>query len=276
MLAPFALLAARQIVARQLVQVTRRLAARPDCPRHQFYDTLTYKNRPPDYWEYIRMLKQEENLTMAELRQIIVSQFTCGYNFNCRYNITFQSSSDPAPDEDKAAAARRDAIIESYFRAHSYENCLRGIAADPKLLDYELINKIHVKALFWLGKFQKCRRVINAQNRPEAHSDPGDRIFYYLQRAQCAQHLGELTKARADCTAAAATAPRVKCQERLPAILWLRAQLNYELGFKDRALSDLNALERVIQAVDWAFGPPLPRRGKEYFEKYKEIIAKEI
>ena len=271
-----AIIAAREMVARNLVQITRRLACRPDCPGHRFYDTLTYRSSSAYYLDYIFRLKKEKNLTVGELRQIINCLMRCSYDFDCEHDMTFRLTVEPLPGESKPAAIRRNAVIENYFYKRNYEKCLLGIAADPKMLDYALINKIYVKSLFWCGQFAKCNQALRGANRPESYSDPADRIFYYLQRAQCAQHLGKLKQARGDCNAARATDLSTKRNKQLPAILWLRAHLNYELGYNDRALNDLNELERSLQGPDWSFGSPIGRELMAYFDRYKEIIAEEI
>ena len=264
----------RARIAAQLAQITPILAHRGHGSDPRFYDTLSYEPAPPAYSSHIQSLAAQKSWRLGEIRQLILSEFTCGYDFSCGHAHTFRAAQGDAPGGRGAPADYRNKIICAYFRDRDYPGCLEAIGARPEITEYEIINKIYVKCLYAAGRFYDCQAMITECYCPEELEDPQEKIFYYLQRAMSVAATGAFTRALGDLSAAAGEPPASLAMEnQTPAILWLQAQYNQFLGRPEKTYRALRALEKENRAARWGAARPLTPRGEGYLAEYKKIIS---
>ena len=258
---------------RQLAQIT------PKAAPQEFYDTISYNKARPGYARYITELKGKRQPTAQELKCLITHEFRCNYDFTCADMWDFNHKIVRPFSADEELWVTRDRIIVTYFDKHDYQKCLDEIATRPAITQYQLITAVHIKSLFWCGRFQEAYDLITKEQRITKMDDE-DKIFHYLQKTLCALRMNEKLKtALMNCTAAARLAkkPNSDTADQLPAILWIRAHVHQALAAPTQALKDLDELAaqmdpRELMSVLNVLSPD----GLNYLNQYKKLITKEI
>ena len=262
-----------------LGQIRTQILSRMCLSESRFYATLSYEGRGLDYRNHFNSLLQGPNPTAQELEQLIIGELNCSYNFTCwGPGHDFGDRYPPRSSKSDLLHIYHYEIINFYIVEKDYQKCLEAILQDPDLLTYGYVPQLYLKCLLWCGYIKECRQKITREHPPEKINKVEMRIFYFLQRALCAWHLGALAPALQDCDAAWASAYNCKQiipQAQRPAILWLRAQVNRALGANRAAVNDLRQLITENYTTPKKYIRPLRLTGINRLQRYIRHIERE-
>ena len=275
---------ARDNVNAQLAQI-KEISLKYLPSPEQNYGMLSHNFVDSAFETHIATLRAKEQRTARELTHLIISEFNCNYNFVCGDRLQYRWYRSAATRAEERMGELHDDVLDAYFSHRNYEKVINLFATPPRLYPNEMGAMINIKSLLWMGRYKECAQKLELVYRRKDPLPPMLQNFYFLQRALCAMHVGQFSEALWLCTMAwdftvdlappGRDAPSEWGRQR-PAIAWLRAQINYQLGNYTAALTGLKELRTELKTFSREMWPILSARGEVYLMEYKALIEDKI